>query len=222
MEKQTQVREIVTNTNRSINYMPQPSDGAPCVVTLIPGDGIGPLVIGAVERRRMLRESWRNRFGTMRLRLSWRSSTFGEKRTQSLIYKPISSPLPPSDPPADLADLAAVRATSRSRRYQTHSPILPPSDPPTNLAAIRPIWWSRRCQTHPLISSPSDPFTDLWSFTSLFLSIYLSLSLSHDQCLYLRKIDFFIFYFYFFIVDLVYIFRFPIIIFVWKLRKCVF
>ena len=70
MEKQTQVREIVTNTNRSINYMPQPSDEAPCVVTLIPGDGIGPLVIGAVERRRMLRESWRNRFGTMRLRLS--------------------------------------------------------------------------------------------------------------------------------------------------------
>ena len=163
MEKQTQVREIVTNTNRSINYMPQPSDGAPCVVTLIPGDGIGPLVIGAVERRRMLRESWRNRFGTMRLRLSWRSSTFGEKRTQSLIYKPISSPLPPSDPPADLADLAAVRATSRSRRYQTHSPILPPSDPPTNL----------------------------WSFTSLCLSISLSFSLSHDQCLFFRKADFF-------------------------------
>ena len=70
MEKQTQVREIVTNTNRSMNYMPQPSDGAPFVVTLIPSDGIGPLVIGAVERRRMLRESWRNRFGTMRLRLS--------------------------------------------------------------------------------------------------------------------------------------------------------
>ena len=70
MEKQTQVREIMTNTNQSINYMPQPNDGAPCVVTLIPGDGIGPLVTGAVERRRMLRESWRNRFGTMRLRLS--------------------------------------------------------------------------------------------------------------------------------------------------------
>ena len=102
MEKQTQVREIVTNTNRSINYMPQPSDGAPCVVTLIPGDGIGPLVIGAVERRRMLRKSWRNRFGTMRLRLSWRSSMFSEKLTQSLIYKPISSPLPPSDPPTNL------------------------------------------------------------------------------------------------------------------------
>ena len=160
MEKQTQVREIVTNTNRSINYMPQPSDGAPCVVTLIPGDGIGPLVIGAVERRRMLRKSWRNRFGTMRLRLSWRSSMFSEKLTQSLIYKPISSPLPPSDPSTDLA---AVRATSRSRHYQTHSPILPPSDPPTNL----------------------------WSFTSLFLSIYLSFSLSHDQCLFFRKADFF-------------------------------
>ena len=160
MEKQTQAREIMTNTNWSINYMPQPSDEAPCVVTLIPGDGIRPLVIGAVERRRMLRENWRNRFGTMRLRLSWRSSMFDEKLTQSLIYKPILSPLPPSDP---LANLAAVRATSWSRRCQTHSPILPPSDPPTNL----------------------------WSFTSLFLSIYLSLSLSHDQCLFLRKTDFF-------------------------------
>ena len=111
MEKQTQVREIATNTNRSVNYMPQPSDGAPCAVTLIPGDGIGPLVTGAVEWRRMLRESWRNRFDTMRLRLSWRSSTFDEKLTRSLIYKPISSPSPPSDPSTDLA---AIRPTRQS------------------------------------------------------------------------------------------------------------
>ena len=105
----------------------------------------------------------------------------------------LSSSLFPSDQP-------------KPRSYQTHprsliyKPILspsPPSDPSTNLATIRPTWWSRRCQTHPSISSPLDPFTDLWSSTSLFLSIYLSLSLSHDQCLYLRKIDFFIFYFYF-------------------------
>ena len=70
MENQTQIRKIVTNTNQSVTYMPQPSDGAPRAVTLIPGDGIEPLVTEAVERRRMLRESRRNRFGTMRLRLS--------------------------------------------------------------------------------------------------------------------------------------------------------
>ena len=56
MEKQSQVKEIVTNTNWSVNYMPQPSDEAPRAVTLIPGDGIGPLVTGAMEQRRMLRE----------------------------------------------------------------------------------------------------------------------------------------------------------------------
>ena len=149
------------------------------MVTLIPGDGIGPLVTGAVEWRRMLRKSWRNRFGTMRLRLSWRSLMFGEKLTQSLIYKPISLPSPPSDP---TVDLAVVRPTNRSHRCQTHLPISPPSDPPTNL----------------------------WSFTSLFLLIYLSLSLSHNQCLFLSKTDFFLLCFF---VDLVYIFRFPIIIF---------
>ena len=151
------------------------------MVTLIPGDGIGPLVTGAVEQRRMLKESWRNRFGTMRLRLSWRSSTFGEKLTQSLIYKPISS-----------------------------SSLSPPSDPSADLVAVRPIRRSRRCQTHLPISPPSDPPTNLWSFTSLFLSIYLSLSLSHGQCLFLRKTEFFLLCFF---VDLVYIFRFPIIIF---------
>ncbi|KMZ64552.1 Isocitrate dehydrogenase (NAD(+)) [Zostera marina] len=35
---------------RSVTYMPRPGDGAPRVVTLIPGDGIGPLVTGAVEQ----------------------------------------------------------------------------------------------------------------------------------------------------------------------------
>ena len=70
MEKQTQIREIVTNTNRSVTYMPQPSDRAPRAMTLILGDGIRPLVTEAVEQRRMLRESRRNRFGTMRLRFS--------------------------------------------------------------------------------------------------------------------------------------------------------
>ncbi|XP_022926838.1 isocitrate dehydrogenase [NAD] regulatory subunit 1, mitochondrial isoform X2 [Cucurbita pepo subsp. pepo] len=36
--------------NRSVTYMPRPGDGAPRGVTLIPGDGIGPLVTGAVEQ----------------------------------------------------------------------------------------------------------------------------------------------------------------------------
>ncbi|XP_047335117.1 isocitrate dehydrogenase [NAD] regulatory subunit 1, mitochondrial-like [Impatiens glandulifera] len=35
---------------RSITYMPRPGDGTPRAVTLIPGDGIGPLVTGAVEQ----------------------------------------------------------------------------------------------------------------------------------------------------------------------------
>ena len=131
----------------------------------------------------------------------------------------LSSSLFPSDQP-------------KSRSYQTHprsmiyKPILsplPPLDPPTDLAAIRPTYQSHRCQTHPPILPPSNPLTNLWSLTSLFLSVYLSLSLSlsHDRCLYLRKTEFF-FFLLCFIVDLVYIFRFPIIIFVWKLRKCVF
>ena len=63
------------------------------------------------------RESWRNWFGTMRLRLSWRSSTFGKQLTRSLIYKPISSPSPPSDPPTDLV---AIRSTRRSRHCQSN------------------------------------------------------------------------------------------------------
>ncbi|KAF9608607.1 hypothetical protein IFM89_010092 [Coptis chinensis] len=36
--------------SRSITYMPRPGDGAPRPVTLIPGDGIGPLVTNAVEQ----------------------------------------------------------------------------------------------------------------------------------------------------------------------------
>ncbi|AEE86544.1 NAD+ dependent isocitrate dehydrogenase-like protein [Arabidopsis thaliana] len=39
-----------TSLSRSITYMPRPGDGAPRTVTLIPGDGIGPLVTGAVEQ----------------------------------------------------------------------------------------------------------------------------------------------------------------------------
>lgn len=35
---------------RSVTYMPRPGDGAPRGVTLIPGDGIGPLVTHAVEQ----------------------------------------------------------------------------------------------------------------------------------------------------------------------------
>lgn len=33
---------------RGITYMPRPGDGSPRAVTLLPGDGIGPLVTGAV------------------------------------------------------------------------------------------------------------------------------------------------------------------------------
>ncbi|XP_078172056.1 isocitrate dehydrogenase [NAD] regulatory subunit 1, mitochondrial isoform X2 [Carex rostrata] len=36
--------------HRSITYMPRPGDGAPRLVTLIPGEGIGPLVTGAVRQ----------------------------------------------------------------------------------------------------------------------------------------------------------------------------
>ncbi|GMH11348.1 hypothetical protein Nepgr_013189 [Nepenthes gracilis] len=40
----------LTLWSRSVTYMPRPGDGAPRAVTLIPGDGIGPLVTGAVEQ----------------------------------------------------------------------------------------------------------------------------------------------------------------------------
>ncbi|KAF3338012.1 isocitrate dehydrogenase [Carex littledalei] len=36
--------------HRSVTYMPRPGDGTPRLVTLIPGDGIGPLVTGAVRQ----------------------------------------------------------------------------------------------------------------------------------------------------------------------------
>ncbi|KEH27612.1 isocitrate dehydrogenase [NAD] regulatory subunit 1, mitochondrial isoform X2 [Medicago truncatula] len=36
--------------HRTVTYMPRPGDGTPRTVTLIPGDGIGPLVTGAVEQ----------------------------------------------------------------------------------------------------------------------------------------------------------------------------
>ncbi|XP_042014173.1 isocitrate dehydrogenase [NAD] regulatory subunit 1, mitochondrial-like isoform X2 [Salvia splendens] len=39
-----------TTTTRSVTYMPRPGDGTPRPVTLIPGDGVGPLVTGAVEQ----------------------------------------------------------------------------------------------------------------------------------------------------------------------------
>ncbi|KAK8937986.1 hypothetical protein KSP40_PGU009491 [Platanthera guangdongensis] len=35
---------------RWVTYMPRPGDGSPRPVTLIPGDGIGPLVTGAVQQ----------------------------------------------------------------------------------------------------------------------------------------------------------------------------
>ncbi|KAI5057552.1 hypothetical protein GOP47_0027567 [Adiantum capillus-veneris] len=43
-----QITQHALSRTRSITYMPRPGDGAPRAVTLIPGDGIGPLVTGAV------------------------------------------------------------------------------------------------------------------------------------------------------------------------------
>uniref|UniRef100_A0A1D1YUK3 Isocitrate dehydrogenase [NAD] regulatory subunit 1, mitochondrial n=1 Tax=Anthurium amnicola TaxID=1678845 RepID=A0A1D1YUK3_9ARAE len=40
---------VCAGSRRPVTYMPRPGDGAPRAVTLIPGDGIGPLVTGAVE-----------------------------------------------------------------------------------------------------------------------------------------------------------------------------
>lgn len=39
--------EMLMMQRRSVTYMPRPGDGAPRAVTLLPGDGIGPLVTGA-------------------------------------------------------------------------------------------------------------------------------------------------------------------------------
>ncbi|GAB2267542.1 Isocitrate dehydrogenase [NAD] regulatory subunit 3, mitochondrial [Dionaea muscipula] len=41
---------LLSIPSRSITYMPRPGDGDTRTVTLIPGDGIGPLVTGAVEQ----------------------------------------------------------------------------------------------------------------------------------------------------------------------------
>ncbi|KAE9612907.1 hypothetical protein Lal_00027778 [Lupinus albus] len=38
------------NPTRSVTYMPRPGEGTPRAVTLIPGDGVGPLVTGSVEQ----------------------------------------------------------------------------------------------------------------------------------------------------------------------------
>jgi isocitrate dehydrogenase (NAD+) len=38
----------LNESRRSVTYMHRPGDGTPRRVTLIPGDGIGPLVAGAV------------------------------------------------------------------------------------------------------------------------------------------------------------------------------
>ncbi|KAL0925554.1 hypothetical protein M5K25_003901 [Dendrobium thyrsiflorum] len=43
-------RSVFNESRRSVTYMPRPGDGAPRAVTLIPGDGIGPLVTGAVQQ----------------------------------------------------------------------------------------------------------------------------------------------------------------------------
>lgn len=45
------LKHLLNNNNtRSVTYMPRPGDGTPRPVTLIPGDGVGPLVTGAVEQ----------------------------------------------------------------------------------------------------------------------------------------------------------------------------
>ena len=114
------------------------------------------------------------------LRLTGPSSSLpqiytAKKLTQSLIYKPNQS-----------------REANTNPQNQEANTI---SNLQTNLivvASFRTTHWSRRCQTH---SPPSDPPTNLWSFTYLFLSIYHSISLSHDQCLFLRKTEFFFFFF---------------------------
>ena len=52
----TLLKNLARNSNasciqtRSVTYMPRPGDGSPRAVTLIPGDGIGPLVTNAVEQ----------------------------------------------------------------------------------------------------------------------------------------------------------------------------
>ena len=112
MEKQTQVREIVTNTSRSVNYMPQPSDGAPRAVTLIPGDRIRPLVTEAVERRSAERELEKLiRYDEVKVVVK-KLNVWREANTISNLQ-------------TNLVAVASFRPTHRSPRYQTHLPILP-------------------------------------------------------------------------------------------------
>uniref|UniRef100_A0A0C9S6L7 TSA: Wollemia nobilis Ref_Wollemi_Transcript_10884_1624 transcribed RNA sequence n=1 Tax=Wollemia nobilis TaxID=56998 RepID=A0A0C9S6L7_9CONI len=44
------MRKMGAMWKRGVTYMPRPGDGAPRAVTMIPGDGIGPLVTGAVQQ----------------------------------------------------------------------------------------------------------------------------------------------------------------------------
>ncbi|XP_021774556.1 isocitrate dehydrogenase [NAD] regulatory subunit 1, mitochondrial-like [Chenopodium quinoa] len=44
------LKKFIPSSTRSVTYMPRPGDGSTRKVTLIPGDGIGPLVTGAVEQ----------------------------------------------------------------------------------------------------------------------------------------------------------------------------
>lgn len=48
--KQILSKPQVWSNKRCVTYMPRPGDGITRTVTLIPGDGIGPLVTGAVEQ----------------------------------------------------------------------------------------------------------------------------------------------------------------------------
>ncbi|KAI4375786.1 hypothetical protein MLD38_013612 [Melastoma candidum] len=54
MSRLQTLRRLISSSTpplaRSVTYMPRPGDGAPRAVTLIPGDGIGPLVTDAVEQ----------------------------------------------------------------------------------------------------------------------------------------------------------------------------
>ncbi|KAK9666681.1 hypothetical protein RND81_14G203200 [Saponaria officinalis] len=50
LKTQSKFQFYPSPTTRSITYMPRPGDGTPRPVTLIPGDGIGPLVTNAVEQ----------------------------------------------------------------------------------------------------------------------------------------------------------------------------
>ncbi|KAL3843322.1 hypothetical protein ACJIZ3_000725 [Penstemon smallii] len=52
MSRRTQpiLKHLLSARSRSVTYMPRPGDGEPRAVTMITGDGVGPLVTGAVEQ----------------------------------------------------------------------------------------------------------------------------------------------------------------------------